>query len=293
MVLACIRAVLRLERAHPLLCNARLPCGHRCRGVAGERVCLGCMDDACGGGGVGSDLCPVCLVEPLSAAPCFRNAPCGHVLHVECATSKLRHRWPGSRITFGFMQCPVCAADIRHECFEPRLAGLRALRDDVHGRAMLQLQREGVKVPDGVTPLAHAMRTFAFYKCFTCNEPYYGGRVSCDDLGGGGDEDASCRVCPACQLKTLGKSVCAVHGAEFVQFKCRFCCMPATFKCWGTTHFCTSCHTQQERGNYLSCKKVNDLPSCPGVELCPLRVPHPPTGTEFPLGCSLCRSKWI
>ena len=65
----------------------------------------------------------------------------------------------------------------------------------------------------------------------------------------------------------------------------------ASFFCWGTTHFCTDCHTRQMKGDYVSRLKPSQLMQCRGSKTCPLRVSHPPNGTRtpFPLGCSLCR----
>lgn len=67
------------------------------------------------------------------------------------------------------------------------------------------------------------------------------------------------------------------------------------FYSFGTTHFCTACHDDFQR---LMCLPKQMLPKCPvgpkGVQLdgseCPLRVKHPATGEEFPLGCGICRN---
>jgi hypothetical protein len=42
-------------------------------------------------------------------------------------------------------------------------------------------------------------------------------------------------------------------------------------------------------GDYLTKKKREDLPKCDGKRKCPLGIDHPPNGTEFALGCALCR----
>ena len=59
--------------------------------------------------------------------------------------------------------------------------------------------------------------------------------------------------------------------------------------CWGSTHFCTDCHKKQEGGEYLTRKPLSELPKCDGK--CPLGVKHPPNGTEFALGCGICRQR--
>lgn len=63
----------------------------------------------------------------------------------------------------------------------------------------------------------------------------------------------------------------------------------AAWFCWGNTHFCDPCHTRQNNGDYLSKKTKAELPVCLGKD-CPLKVPHPPNGEEFALGCTLCRN---
>lgn len=47
---------------------------------------------------------------------------------------------------------------------------------------------------------------------------------------------------------------------------------------------CEPCHAQQVKN-----RKVDPAPKCKGKESCPLKVDHPPHGTEFSLGCSECR----
>lgn len=73
--------------------------------------------------------------------------------------------------------------------------------------------------------------------------------------------------------------------------------LTALFFCFGTTHFCDTCHTQH--GN-LTGRAVDQLPCCPagpgGVQLergqpCPLGLTadeHPARGQEFCMGCDLC-----
>ena len=41
----------------------------------------------------------------------------------------------------------------------------------------------------------------------------------------------------------------------------------------------------------MSKKPRSELPKCPGVEKCPLRIKHPENGEEYSLGCSICRNE--
>ena len=83
------------------------------------------------------------------------------------------------------------------------------------------------------------------------------------------------------------------HGADFIDWKCMFCCSVALFNCGGQYWFCDPCHNQA--GELIhGRKKAKD---CFGKN-CPLKVPHPRAGRDikksgFPLGCSLCRSEHL
>ena len=87
-----------------------------------------------------------------------------------------------------------------------------------------------------------ALHKFAFYECYQCKAPYYGGDHDCANAavqdGAGFDrKELLCSTCSPVQA-----SNCAKHGREFVTWKCRYCCNVAMFFCWGTTHFCQACH---------------------------------------------------
>ncbi|RWS22744.1 E3 ubiquitin-protein ligase MYCBP2-like isoform X8 [Leptotrombidium deliense] len=92
--------------------------------------------------------------------------------------------------------------------------------------------------------------------------------------------------------------MCAKHGTDFLEYKCRYCCSVAVFFCFGTTHFCNACHNDVNR--VLNIPK-QELPQCPagprgkhlGGTECPLHVKHPPTGEEYTLGCGICRNKMM
>ena len=66
-----------------------------------------------------------------------------------------------------------------------------------------------------------------------------------------------------------------------------FCSYFAHIFLRGTTHFCEPCH---QKAYQLKDTKLSKLPKCPGKETCPLRCEHPPTGTEFSLGCGICNN---
>ena len=60
-----------------------------------------------------TDLCGICLVEPLQRAPSIR-LQCGHVVHLHCAKQKLLQGYPGPAISFGYLNCPQCPRLMQH-----------------------------------------------------------------------------------------------------------------------------------------------------------------------------------
>lgn len=141
-------------------------------------------------------------------------------------------------------------------------------------------------------PLPHRRNRFAYYLCSKCKSPYYGGEARC---GEGGDvrfnpDDLVCTNC----MPHSADAECPKHGREFITYKCQFCCAEALFFCFGTTHFCDTCHSNP--GMVMDMKTRGGLPHCPAGPLgkqltgaCTLKTKHPEPGEEFVLGCSICR----
>ena len=100
-------------------------------------------------------------------------------------------------------------------------------------------------------------------------------------------EDLNCRPC-LMKMSSIGSNICKNgHGADFIDWKCMYCCSVALFSCGGANWFCDRCHN--EGG-----KTIRD---CMGKN-CPLHMPHPRAGGDakksaFPLGCSICRSEHL
>jgi len=124
------------------------------------------------------------------------------------------------------------------------------------------------------------LQEYVFYECFKCKKPYFGGKRVCvvNEISEFRKEDLICGACS----DFSDTQICKFHGKEFLEYKCRFCCNVAVWFCWGTTHFCNSCHLNAAQ---MIFKKKNELPACS----CNRR--HPPNGEEWPLGCALCKSE--
>ncbi|KAK0177727.1 hypothetical protein PV328_001747 [Microctonus aethiopoides] len=286
-------------------CNKTHACGHICGGVRNEKQCLPCLhrcqvtndlkQDA-------DDMCMICFTEALSCAPAIQ-LQCGHVFHLHCCRNVLMKRWVGPRITFGFSLCPICKVSIDHPTLTEHLTSIKELYADVKRKALMRLEYEGLHKAEAVIapggryyqdPASYAMDRYAYYVCYKCQKAYYGGEARCDAQLGGESFDPTELVCGGCS-DVARAQMCPKHGADFLEYKCRYCCSTAVFFCFGTTHFCNPCHDDFQRVTNIP---KSELPMCPAGprakqlegEECPLHVKHPPTGEEFALGCGICRN---
>jgi E3 ubiquitin-protein ligase MYCBP2 len=290
-----------------LACTKNLDCGHPCGGITGETQCLPCLKgcDAATSNikQDGDDMCMICFTEPLSPIPCIR-LECNHIFHYSCVRGVLKARWYGPRITFGFIQCPICKAEINHVSLTDLLQPIKLLYEDVKKKALMRLEYEGLSRCEALTTegarwfnnaTGFALYRYAYYVCFKCNKAYFGGEARCDQEAGVGDVfNPEELVCGGCSDVSQAQ-MCPKHGTDYLEYKCRYCCSVAVFFCFGTTHFCNACHDDFQR--VVNIPKT-ELPQCPVApkaisldgEECPLHVKHPATGEEFALGCGICRN---
>ncbi|KAK4016037.1 hypothetical protein OUZ56_031000 [Daphnia magna] len=288
-------------------------CGHPCGGVRDETQCLPCLY-RCAGNAANlkqdaDDMCMICFTEALSAAPAIQLT-CKHVFHAHCCRSVLSKKWPGPRITFSFSRCPICKAELGNEFLDDLLLPIRELFDDVKRKALMRLEYEGLLQTEAISmpgnrffrdAEGYAMERYAYYVCFRCNKAYYGGEARCEEglaveggAIGGESFNPSELVCGGCSDVSRAQ-MCPRHGADYLEYKCRYCCSVAVFFCFGTTHFCNACH---EDFRHVTEMPKHALPKCPAGprgrqldgEECPLHLVHPPTGEEFALGCGMCRN---
>ena len=270
-------------------CSVSKPCGHLCHGRRGERPCTSCLTEGCEDCHPQQnceDFCVICYCETLSEAPCI-ELECGHVFHFHCLVGKLQRRWPTVRITFTFLQCPLCTRSIAHQLLSHLLTPILKMKSNLESRFIERLRIENLLNCDALTsghspfydrPLAYAEEYLTYYLCSKCDKPYFGGLKQCADVEGD-DIPREELVCGGC---SAGSAVCKKHGTQFMEYKCRYCCNLAVWYCWGTTHFCDQCHSPPR-------KTVRE--ECPGEERCPLGGRHRPNGEEFAVGCAMCRSE--
>ena len=278
-------------------CSKVLACTHKCGGCKGEKSCLPCLHEDCDNEAApfhGSDFCSICWVEDLQAAPCVLLA-CGHVFHYACAVRGIDGKWSGDRITFGYLDCPLCKVQMKHPLLAPIMEPHLKLFDKIRSNAVARLKIDGMLkdeklitpgTPYYKNPELYAMHSFAYYVCFKCKQSYFGGRRNCEQ-NLVENRDPSEMVCFDCGDVPKVECKSSKEHAEFHEWKCRYCCSIAIWFCWGNTHFCEPCHQRAYEFKKIPASK---LPKCMGKEQCPLRCDHPPAGAEFSLGCGICNN---
>lgn len=174
-------------------CSRRLPCGHGCGGIAGEVVCPPCLHEACDRPDAqihGADYCSICWVEGLSSAPSIW-LECGHAYHKHCVDAKIAGGWPGMRITFGYLDCPLCKKRMRHPSLDaamvPHLERYEKIRDNALQRLKVDNMENDAKLLDPASAYfnnkeMYALHSFAYYNCFKCKRAFFGGRRDCENL---------------------------------------------------------------------------------------------------------------
>ena len=294
-------------------CKKVLPCGHKCFGCKDELKCPPCLVPDCPQYGKLFDqdvdsYCNICFTEGLGQAPVLLLS-CNHYVHYHCLKHRLVTRWIGPKITFNHCKCPVC--NNWYECpsnaeIQKYVAENKVLYKDICEKALKRLKFEDLdkdpKLTDKNSPwygknLEYALKRLSYYMCYICKMPYFAGRRECGD-GPNVDNDnpnknydpKDCVCGKHANLSGVaGITNCKIHGKDFIEYKCKFCCKIASWFCWGTTHFCEDCHARQCKGDYISKYPKEKLPKC-DPKKCELKINHPPNGEEFALGCSVCRN---
>merc|ERR1719148_266575 len=283
-------------------------CEHNCIGLMGHE-CIPCLDpECCEADGkeadvTNEDYCNICWVDPLKAAPSVK-LECGHYFHFMCLWQKIDRKWPAARITFGFLNCPLCKQEIHHPALDDITNKYYKLKAEIQKDVIERVKLEGLQNDKRLNEkggIYHnnlakfAMDRLAFYPCSKCKKPYFGGMKACEEAGLEQAENYKQEhlVCGSCASGPNAKS-CKKHGKKYITYKCKFCCNVGPWYCWGSTHFCDPCHKKQEQGTYLNRMQIAELPKCPGMGKCPLGLTeeHPANGTsEYSLGCVVCLRK--
>jgi len=243
--------------------------------------------------------------EGLGGAPVIKLS-CGHIFHHKCLETRLNTKWITPKITFAHIKCSQCLVVMDAPNNNDILKLINESKEMFEKVNKLLLERMKIekidqdprlkdpKDPYFEKPMEFAYHRLSYYQCSKCNNPYFGGLREC--RGGPGDNDNQDAnkvfdknelVCNKCVDPNgmAGVTKCKIHGTDYIDYKCRYCCELACWFCFGTTHFCDKCHG-----------KAYELPKLPKDKLpkCDKKtclINHPPNGDEYALGCSLCRYK--
>jgi hypothetical protein len=154
--------------------------------------------------------------------------------------------------------------------------------------------------------LGEGRRTYAFYLCNSCEDPYFGGTIECADQEEG-ELPSEDRLCPSCAPQIQNECRHPSEHRGYHVWKCRYCCRPSNHVCYGTVHFCQSCHDrnsvrvrqqhQQQRGASTGPPPLDAIP-CLGGDKCGYPKPQgkekhlngPSPSCEQVYHCGLCIS---
>eukprot|EP00984_Skeletonema_dohrnii_P028748 scaffold18842_cov78-Skeletonema_dohrnii-CCMP3373.AAC.1 len=205
--------------------------------------------------------CAICF-EPFEGTETI-TLTCGHRWHTACVKQQLQSAKPNTsqRLLFSGYRCAKCKAFCDHPDLRDLTRKTDELRERVDALVEEQLKADLPTAWEGARQdrdakarlLDEGRRNYAFYLCGGCDEPYFGGTVECADEQQGELIASEDRLCQACSPRT--HEICQhpfEHGAYHV-WKCRYCCNPATFLCYGNVHFCKPCHARNPNVQAIPC----------------------------------------
>ena len=233
-------------------CTKTHACGHKCKGFRGETRCLPCLNKECitthneqfpdfhmYDDYSEDDYCGICMVSGLGDEPSIILG-CKHIFHVECIRKRIFGKWPSPRITWEFLNCSACKTQITiqadHRELSRELTILLTMKKKVYEMSLERAKYEAIDKSERLSNPADiyynnlqdwALFKLAYYQCFKCKIPYFGGMKDCIAAQAASQEfKPEELVCAKCSSKELGLGAanCEVHGTDFIEFKCKFCC---------------------------------------------------------------------
>lgn len=150
---------------------------------------------------------------------------------------------------------------------------------------MLVENMSAAEIENPLDVLDESLRIFDYFQCFKCQAPFFGGKHACA-AALPQDTPKENIICGKCS--SVGKVDCKLHGKEYIEWKCMFCCSknPVTYLCGGVDNYCNRCH--QRPGTCYPCNPAD----------CVFDGVHPieagevmKKGARYALGCILCNDQ--
>merc|ERR1719401_363241 len=129
---------------------------------------------------------------------------CGHVFCEECIENQLRARWPGSQMTFNYLNCAFCRAPMKHTWLETQLTVHLELQERAMKVAVQKFRDDGLvnemeaklhRLATQSEISSQAVKEMAVFQCCDCQEPYCAGRMDCAAVQ---EHDVASSRCPDC-----------------------------------------------------------------------------------------------
>lgn len=198
------------------------------------------------------------------------------------------------------MTCPECRIPLQHPDLASEIEKHNVFRSKVEDMCLIKCREdklienlEEIIISSEKEAKNLCFDTMSCFMCYSCNVPYCGGRIDCAEDS---TLDITTMRCEKCLFNdsnssSLWQGKCKKHGYKFAIYKCDSCCSVATWDC-RSNHYCERCHK--------SAFSSKNYP-CPGLDKCPLGIPHPPNKTGihgevdfgFVIGCVRCFSGYI
>lgn len=232
--------------------------------------------------------CAICLESLDASIGEIITLSCGHKWHFHCLREQLEQAQPDytHRLLFTGCRCAKCGQFCNHEKLHHLTRKVDVLREKVDLLVEEQWQIEAPQLWDTSSPenkeklVEDGRQKFAFYLCKSCDEPYFGGTIECADNLEEEEQNRS-GLCPSCAPQSQLSCRHPLQHRGYHVWKCRYCCKPSQYVCYGTVHFCKSCH-ERNTERVMQQQGTSKPPPLSGIPCCSTDCPFPkPKGKDY------------
>jgi E3 ubiquitin-protein ligase MYCBP2 len=222
--------------------------------------------------------CQICSEKLCTSKTVHSN--CGHDFHYLCLINRLTEgeKLLGKKLNFNFIKCSIC--DLVIEC--PSIPNIQK-KIDKNKQLYLKVSQmiEQRIIYQKKDPKKASLLLFLI--CNKCGKPYYAGENNGNNNNNSNEENQQDCLCgkDSFAYDAKGSTFCKIHGFDYIEYKCKFCCKIASRFC-SQKHFCEECYANKNYENNCEIKKCDR-------NICEFSGIHAPNGEEYCLGCFICR----